>query len=201
MAITDETRALDALQDHPENYNRHSDETVRLLADTIRAVGFTKPLVVNTRDVILAGHRAKRALLLLRAESRPEPSGIGLDWQVPVRVVDVPELVERKILVSDNPDPERIDFDTPALTALLTELSNAGELEGSGYGPERLEALLDDLTQPPPDLNVPDPTEKPEPQSASEAFVELYCSAADLERFRPTLETWAEADGVTVNIS
>lgn len=149
MAITDATRLLDELQDHPRNYNRHNEATVRLLADTIRAVGFTKPLVITPRNVILAGHRAKRALLLLREEHHAEPLGIGPGWRVPVRVADVPELVEQKILVSDNPDPTRIEFDTAGLTELLAELANSSELTGSGYDQERLDALIEELAAQP----------------------------------------------------
>lgn len=39
------------------------------------------------------------------------------------------------------------------------------------------------------------------PNLKSDRLVEIYCSSADLERFKPILDEWAERDGVTVNVS
>ena len=87
------------------------------------------------------------ALLLLRSEDYAEPEGVGRGWMVPCRVVDCSEADQIRILVTDNPNRDALDYDDAALGELLTELAGAGSLDGTWYTPESLDRLLADMAQ------------------------------------------------------
>ena len=46
------------LKDNPNNYNTHPDSQIVTLANSMVALGFNKPVVVDENFVILAGHGA-----------------------------------------------------------------------------------------------------------------------------------------------
>ncbi|MDO8605086.1 MAG: hypothetical protein Q7R40_00990 [Phaeospirillum sp.] len=143
--IRDELRPLDSLKPHSRNYNRHAEKMVGSLADAMRVVAFTAPIICREDGTILGGHARRLALLKLRAESYPEPAGVSPGWQVPCRVVQCSQAEELKVLTTDNPDPAQIDYDTGALAALLTDLQQHDSLAGTWYDTERLDALLGEL--------------------------------------------------------
>lgn len=184
MAIRDEYLPLDSLLPDTANYNQHAPESIALLASQIVSVGFTAPFLIdaNTR-LIAAGHRRRLALFKLRADGHAEPEGVKPGWQVPCRVGDWSEIQRLKVLIGDNPDPARIDYDGERLTALLSELSNAGELDGSGYDEARLEALIGELaaTGEAPDFGTGGLREGVDPDEVPEAAsVPQRCQPGDL---------------------
>ena len=144
--IRDEYRALDLLLPDPANYNRASQdpEQVATLASQILEVGFTSPFLVDeATGIMAAGHRRRLALMKLRAEGRPEPAGIAPGWMVPCRVGGWTEIQRLKVLIGDNPDPGRIDYDMEKLGRALGALRDQHELRGSGYDDVRVEKMLD----------------------------------------------------------
>ena len=98
--------SLDILKPHPRNVRTHSKKQIRQIADSIGAYGFTVPVLVDEKFVLLAGHgrleaakllglkkiptivleglseAKKRALLLPITRSPRTPAGIekGLPW-------------------------------------------------------------------------------------------------------------------------
>ena len=48
--------ALDHIKPHPRNTRTHSKKQIRQIADSIRAVGFAAPLLIDETGVLLAGH-------------------------------------------------------------------------------------------------------------------------------------------------
>lgn len=144
--IQNDVLPLDELLPDTANYNRHSPENVALLASQILAVGFTAPFLVDAKTrMIAAGHRRRLALLKLREEGHPEPDGVQPGWCVPCRVGEWTELQRLKVLIGDNVDPARLDYDGERLTELLGVLAEQGELGGSGYSDERLAELVEEL--------------------------------------------------------
>ena len=148
MAIQNEIIPLNHLLPDERNPRTHSAENIKRLASRILAVGFTSPvLIVAETGILAAGHRRRLALQYIRDElHRPEPDGIEPGWGVPARVGAWSEIQALQVLAGDNGDVTELQFDTEALAALLTDLQDAGALEGSGYDDTRLDALLSELT-------------------------------------------------------
>jgi ParB family chromosome partitioning protein len=140
--IRDEYRALETLLPHPRNYNVHSEKAVQSLADAMRVVAYTAPIICKEDGTVLGGHARRLALHKLRAESYPEPAGVLAGWQVPCRVVECNEAEELKILATDNPDPAQIDYDQGALAAILSDLQAKDSLDGTWYDAAALDALI-----------------------------------------------------------
>jgi hypothetical protein len=49
-------RKLDQLQPRPQNARTHSMHQIRQIADSIRVFGFTNPILIDSRNRIIAGH-------------------------------------------------------------------------------------------------------------------------------------------------
>jgi ParB-like chromosome segregation protein Spo0J len=106
--------ALDQIKPHPRNTRTHSKKQIRQIADSIRAVGFASPVLIDETGVLLAGHGRLEAARLL-----------GLTT-VPAIVIDgLTEARKRALLLADNrslPDPS-IGSQQPKLKALSLRLS------------------------------------------------------------------------------
>lgn len=48
---------------------------------------------------------------------------------------------------------------------------------------------------------IPPVTDQEEPTLVSDHYIQIYCSAADLERFSPVLNEWMQSDTVTINVA
>jgi hypothetical protein len=167
MNVWSGTRALDELQPHPRNYNRHSPQQVQRMADRMRHVAYTAPVIIRPDGLLLAGHLRREALLSLRDEGYPPPAGVTPAWEVPVRIVEGTETQELAILAGDNPDPLDLDYDPVGLASLLEELQAQGGLAATGYDDDRLRQMLECLAG---EANPEsDPTE-PDPVSLAEQF-------------------------------
>lgn len=143
--VRDELWTLDSLKPHPRNYNVHGERQAASLADAMRITAFTAPIICKPDGTILGGHLRRLALLKLRAESYPEPQGVGAGWKIPCRVVECSAVDELRILATDNPDPKQVEFDNQALASLLTELQGQDTLGGTWYDEARLDELIAEI--------------------------------------------------------
>jgi hypothetical protein len=112
------------LTPHPHNFRRHPDLQRRALAASIEEHGYLSAPIVNKRSGhVLDGH----ARIELAVEQREET--------IPVRVIDVPEDQERRILRVFDAVGALAEEDTEALDRLIAEINDAdlerllGELE------------------------------------------------------------------------
>jgi ParB-like chromosome segregation protein Spo0J len=71
------TVALDQIKPHPRNPRTHSKKQVRQIADSIQAVGFASPVLLDEHGVLLAGHGRLEAAKLLRLKAIP---AIVVEW-------------------------------------------------------------------------------------------------------------------------
>lgn len=190
VAVADEYRALESLTPNPRNYNRHPGPQVARMMERMRHTAFTAPFVVNRDGLILGGHLRRLALLQLKAECYPEPQGVQPGWRVPCRVVECSETQELALLAGDNPDPAEVDFDTEGLTALLAELQDADELEGSGYSVDRLEELIGEVAR----VSQSAPGEDEEEPAAARKSVTIrpLLSVADVQLLEEALRLTGE---------
>ncbi len=137
MARAIEMWPLDRLIPYERNPRTHSPDQVRKIADSITQFGFNNPLLVDSRDGIIAGHGR---LLAARQLGLPE---------VPVIVLDhLTDAQRRAYVIADNKLAELAGWDEELLAQELVAL-NAEEfpLDVIGFSDEELAALLDsDLT-------------------------------------------------------
>lgn len=141
-------KRLDEIKPY-ENNPRHNDNAVDAVSNSIREFGFKVPLVVDSDDVIVAGHTRYKAAKKLGLKT------------VPCLVAD--DLNEEQInafRLADNKVGELATWD---LDTLKVELDNIGEIDMSefgfsldGIGEEPQEVQEDDFDEEPPE----DPTSK-----------------------------------------
>jgi DNA modification methylase len=144
---------LDRLIPYAHNARPHSDAQVTQIAASIREFGFTNPILVDSKDGIIAGHGRLLAARLLKLET------------VPVIVLDhLTETQKRAYIIADNKLAENAGWDEAALQVELAELQIAGfDLDLVGFDDEELARLLSqNATEGLTDEDaVPEITEKP----------------------------------------
>ncbi|MBK6940312.1 MAG: ParB N-terminal domain-containing protein [Planctomycetes bacterium] len=109
---------------------RINDDAVPHVAASIRRFGWQQPLVVKLSGEIIAGHTRFKAAQKL-----------GID-QVPVVRFTGTDLDAVAFGVADNRTHEFAKWDTPALAKLLRELRTEDALEGVGFSPDEIDALI-----------------------------------------------------------
>ena len=143
--------ALDHIRPHPRNTRTHSRKQIRQIADSIRAVGFTSPVLIDENGVLLAGHGRLEAAKLLGLKT------------IPAIVIDsLSEARKRALLLADNRiaqgagwDRERLAEELMSLPELL--VADGLDITVTGFEPAEIDALLsdfeDDASDPADDLD------------------------------------------------
>ena len=62
---------VSALKPNPKNPRKHNNRQIRLLAKSIRAVGFNVPILVDQENHVIAGHGRLLAARLLGMQEVP----------------------------------------------------------------------------------------------------------------------------------
>src|ERR1035441_3352453 len=132
MAERIEHRKLADLTPYPRNPRHHSDAQIAQIAGSIAQFGFNAPILIDSSDLIIAGHRRYLASLKL-----------GLDT-VPVVVLDhLSETEKRAYLLADNKLAELSSFDDDLLRQELAGLRDADiDLGALGFDDDELAVLL-----------------------------------------------------------
>jgi DNA methylase/ParB-like nuclease domain len=107
-----EMRPVGVLKRNPRNARTHSPRQVKAIASSIRAFGFTNPVLVDDEGVILAGHGRFEAAKLL-----------GLVEVPTLRIGDLNGAQKRAYVLADNRLAERAGWDRELLAVELGELS------------------------------------------------------------------------------
>jgi len=174
----------DQLLANPYNWRVHPAQQRRALAAALSQVGWVQSVIVNRRT----GHVVDGHLRIALALERGEP-------EVPVVYVDLPEDEERLVLATLDPIGALTLGDGAKLEELLALLQ----------GDQAALQILREVQASGPAIEMiaPRPLAGETPvaaQGRADILVEITCSAADLERFRPILETWRERPGVRIRI-
>ena len=123
------------LTPHPRNSRRHDSAQVEELRRSVRRFGVVAPIIVNDKQVVLAGHGILEAAL---AEHLPT---------VPALVVEgLTDLEERAYLVADNRLAEKSRWDPELLAAELALLAPSVDLADLGFTAWNPEVGLDTFT-------------------------------------------------------
>src|ERR1043165_3321424 len=123
---------IERLLPSPRNARTHSDAQISEIAGSIRAFGFTNPLLVGTEGDVIAGHGR------LAAARR-----LGLT-EVPVIVLEgLSELQRRQLVLADNRIALNAGWDIELLNLELKDLSALGaDLSKLGFTAQELAVAL-----------------------------------------------------------
>lgn len=124
--------AIDTIKPHPRNYRIHPDDELEHIMESIRQHGFYRNIVISQDGTILAGHGVAEAAKRLGYTEIP---AIRLAYKP-----DDPHAL--KLLAGDNEIQHLAETDDRALTELLRELADMGELLGTGYDEMMLTNLV-----------------------------------------------------------
>lgn len=133
----------------PGNPKNHA---ITDLLASMERFGFTSPVMQDeTTGCILAGHGRLESLQKRKEAGHPPPDRIyeqDGEWMVPIlRGVGFPEDSEaRAYLLADNRLTELGDWDQEKLDEWLKQLASEGtSLEGTGFDPEDVNRMLQEL--------------------------------------------------------
>jgi ParB-like chromosome segregation protein Spo0J len=123
---------LDRLIPSPRNARTHSEAQIAEIAGSIRAFGFSNPILVGAEGDVVAGHGRLAAARLL-----------GLS-EVPVVVLgELSELQRRQLMLADNRIALNAGWDLNMLQLELRDLSALGaELSVLGFTEQELAKVL-----------------------------------------------------------
>jgi ParB-like chromosome segregation protein Spo0J len=148
-----EQTPIHALRPHRRNARTHSKKQIRQIADSIQAVGFTAPVLVDEDGVLLAGHGRLEAAKLLGLKSVPAIVLTGLS-----------EARKRALLLADNRIAQSAGWDRERLAGELLSLPDLLVADGlditvTGFEPAEIDNLLADFEEDPTDpADTIDPT-------------------------------------------
>lgn len=154
MAAKIELWPVGRLQPYAKNSRTHSDEQVEQIAASITEFGFTNPVLVDSKDGIIAGHgRLMAAKHLNLAE-------------VPVIVLDyLTDEQRRAYIIADNKLALNAGWDNDVLADELAALQDEGfDLALTGFSDDELADLMPDV-------------EEVEPQSEDDAVPDVQAEA------------------------
>jgi len=125
------------LKETPTNARIHSKEQIDMLVDSMKAFGFTAPVLATKDNVIMAGHARVKAA---------KRAGIK---KVPVIRFDFDEITARAYTIADNKHAENADVDLPKLKDELEYLDTFNiPMTAIGYTQNDLEDLMTQIHQP-----------------------------------------------------
>ena len=131
--------AIGQIKPHPRNARTHSKKQIRQIADSIRAVGFASPVLIDEDGVLLAGHGRLEAARLLGLKT------------IPAIVIDgLTEARKRALLLADNRIAQSAGWDRERLASELLSLPELLVADGlditvTGFEPAEIDALLADF--------------------------------------------------------
>lgn len=132
-AFSTELVPIESLKPHPKNYRKHLEEQLDHIAESVKANGIYKNIVVSSDGVILAGHgvyEACKARLKI-----PKVPIIRLALKSTSRKA-------MKILAGDNEMSKLAEVDDRLLSDILKDISDGDDLLGTGFDKKMLANLI-----------------------------------------------------------
>lgn len=119
---------------YANNTRTHSDAQIEQIVESIREFGFTKPILIDEANGIIAGHGAHLAAQIA-----------GLTELPCIRLSHLSERQRRAYIIADNKIAQNSGWDFDKLAEELNYLVTADvDLEITGFDEQELAALLQD---------------------------------------------------------
>ncbi len=154
--IHTETTVLTSLNPHPGNPRTHSKKQLSQIAKSIERFGFTTPILIDSEDMIIAGHGRVEAARLL-----------GMTVVPTIRLDYLTKAEARAYVVADNRLAELAEWDRELLASELeciAELDVEFDLSLTGFETGEIDVLLEESR-----TSAPDPRDEiPERPNADE---------------------------------
>jgi DNA modification methylase len=134
---------VDSLKSNPGNSRTHSKHQIRQIADSIKAFGFTNPVLLDKNGVVIAGHGRLEAAKLL-----------GIPQAPTIRLEDLSPDQVRAYAIADNRLAEKAGWDQSILAIELQHLLTIdSELDVTitGFDIPEIDLLLSGTDKPDPD--------------------------------------------------
>lgn len=130
-----ERRRISTLTDHPSNVRTHPVAQLANLDASFAEHGAVRPLVVNAKGQILAGHGSRDSLLHLYGDIEIPVISTPAHWT---------EAQERAFMLRDNATALQSGWDKPRLSIELADLKQLGvaNLSALGFTPANVNKLL-----------------------------------------------------------
>jgi ParB-like nuclease domain len=145
-------RPIGEVNASPRNARTHSRRQIRQIADSIKAFGFTNPVLIDSSDTVIAGHGRVRAAKLL-----------GMSHVPTITLADLSPDQLRAYIIADNKLAEKAGWDNDLLKIELGYLLTLPDLDVTITGFEVGEI----------DLILQEDAEEDEEESAANALREL----------------------------
>lgn len=187
-----EIQHIKDLTHDPKNARAHTVRNVGMLEQALNEVGAARSIVIDEDGTVLAGNATIDAAMQAGI-TRVQVVDADGETLIAVRRTGLTDEQKVKLALFDNRVSDLSEWDASVLAEIADEIDLS-----SMFFPEELSAILEQAGT---DMLIPNPAPQEEPHLGSEVFIELYCSAADLEDFRATLDEWNGRKSVTVNIS
>lgn len=124
---------IDKLTPYARNARTHSTDQIAQLAESIKAFGWTSPILINADGGIIAGHGRALAAEL-----------IGMTEVPTIRLTHLTEAQERALVLADNKLALNAGWDESALAAELAALSALDfDMTLTGFDEDELSRLID----------------------------------------------------------
>lgn len=146
-----EYRSTDGLVPYARNARTHTRDQIRQVANSIRTFGYINPVIIDEKNMIIAGH----ARVLAAGE-------IGLDRIPVIRVDHLSETEKRAYILADNRIAENASWDQDLLRVELEYLARVDidiDVELTGFSTPDIDIILNPVGEeeveeappPPPD--------------------------------------------------
>ncbi|CAN5155990.1 DNA modification methylase [soil metagenome] len=151
LGLKIESRPIDALVPYAKNARTHSAEQIALIAGSIKAFGFTNPILVDGSNGIIAGHGRLEAARKLKLATVPI-----------IELGHLSERDKRALILADNKLAERAGWDKDLLALEAGDLRDMGvELADLGFTAGDIDDLMAHSQSDPREDDVPEPPEIP----------------------------------------
>jgi hypothetical protein len=151
-------RAISGLHPHPQNARTHSKHQIQQIAESIRAFGFTNPVLVDAQNGIIAGHGRVAAAKLL-----------GLCEVPTIRLDQLTEEQIRAYIIADNKLAENAGWDKATLAIeleYLMTLENVDlDVRITGFEVAEIDMILEEAKE------KPSPEDELPPMAADQAAI------------------------------
>lgn len=140
-----ELMPLNAITGAEKNPKRHANEDI---GKSIGRFGYVEPCVLDERtNRLVAGHGRMQALRVAKKSGEKPPQGVEErdgEWFVPVLRgwASRSDTEAQAYLVASNHLTTKGGWENTGLLEMLQSLEKQAALDGTGYGPEDLDALL-----------------------------------------------------------
>lgn len=138
------------LKPSPRNARTHDKKQIWQIADSIRAFGFTNPLLIDEANGVIAGHGRLEAALQL-----------GLADVPAIRITHLSAAEKRALMLADNKIALNASWDMDLLASELADLSELDlgfDLEITGFEVPEIDLIIEDAkASPAPEEVVPEP--------------------------------------------